>query len=245
MARDAGVSAKTVSRVLNGDAPVNARTRRAVEEAMAALGYVPSSAARTMRTNRTGLVGLVGGAISGHSAEGGASGLPDLQIVRGIQTGMAEVGITLLISDTAGDPGRIPALVRTLRQHRVEGLFYVADHHLEITLPDTARAVPLVLVNAFDGEGDPCVLPDDEDGQYTLTRALLERGHRRIAYLSLPQTLVAHRLRLEGYRRALGEAGIGFDLRLIADADRRARRAALAGLGDREPRGDGTSRTTS
>ena len=88
----AGVSPKTVSRVINGDAPVNARTREAVEAAMGELGYVPSSAARAMRSQRTGLVGLVTGAISGPQAEGGTSGLPDLQIVQGIQRVLAERG---------------------------------------------------------------------------------------------------------------------------------------------------------
>ena len=211
VARVAGVSPKTVSRVMNGDAPVNARTREAVEAAMGQLGYVPSSAARTMRSQRTGLVGLVTGAISGPQAAGGASGLPDLQIVQGIQRVLAENGLTLLISDTGGEPGRIPQLVRTLREHRVEGLFYVADHHQRIGLPEAARAERLVLVNAFDDAGTPCVLPDDRHGQQALTAALIAEGHRRIGFLTLPKALVAHGLRLEGYRRALAEAGIAFD----------------------------------
>ena len=75
------------------------------------------------------------GAISGPQAAGGATGLPDLQIVQGIQRGLAEAGLTLLISDTGGDAGRIPKLVRTLREHRVEGLFYVADHHRQVEMP--------------------------------------------------------------------------------------------------------------
>ena len=63
VAREAGVSAKTVSRVLNSDAPVNAKTRERVMRAMDALGYVPSQAARMMRSNQSGLVGLITGAI--------------------------------------------------------------------------------------------------------------------------------------------------------------------------------------
>jgi LacI family transcriptional regulator len=220
VARLAGVSPKTVSRVLNGDAPVNARTRETVEEAIGKLGYVPSSAARTMRSQRTGLVGLVTGAISGSQPAGGASGLPDLQIVQGIQRILAENGFTLLISDTGGDAGRIPQLVRTLREHRVEGLFYVAAHHQRIDLPAAARAERLVLVNAFDGADTPCVLPDDLHGQWALTAALIADGHRRIGFLTLPTKLVAQGLRLEGYRRALLEAGIAYDPQLVADADR-------------------------
>ena len=97
VARVAGVSPKTVSRVMNGDAPVNAKTREIVTRAMGQLGYVPSSAARTMRSHRTGLVGLVTGAIARPNAAGEAGGLPDLQIVQGIQRVLAESGLTLLI----------------------------------------------------------------------------------------------------------------------------------------------------
>jgi LacI family transcriptional regulator len=220
VARVAGVSPKTVSRVMNGDAPVNARTREIVEAAMAQLAYVPSSAARTMRSTRSGLVGLVTGAISGSASGGAASGLPDLQIVRGIQRVMGDNGITLLISDTGGSAERVPSLVRTLREHRIEGLFYVADHHQRVDLPDAARAETLVLVNAFDDSGTPCVLPDDQQGQHDLTAALIARGHRRIGFLTLPETLVARRLRLDGYRRALAEAAVPFDPALVIPADR-------------------------
>jgi LacI family transcriptional regulator len=228
VARLAGVSPKTVSRVMNGDAPVNARTRESVEAAMARLAYVPSSAARTMRSNRTGLVGLLTGAISGPGSSGGATGLPDLQIIQAIQRVLAANGRTLLISDTGGEADRIPALVRTLREHRIEGLFYVAAHHQRVTLPAIAQAERLILVNAFDDAGTASVLPDDEHGQHALTAALIERGHRRIGFLTLPAKLIAQRLRLDGHRRALREAGIGCDEALVVAADREG------GPGERE-----------
>jgi LacI family transcriptional regulator len=220
VARAAGVSPKTVSRVMNGDAPVNVRTKEAVEAAMGRLGYVPSSAARAMRSQRTGLVGLVTGAISGPQAAGGATGLPDLQIVQGIQRTLSAAGLTVLISDTGGDAGRIPQLVRTLREHRVEGLLYVADYHQSIEIAALARAERLVLVNAFDDAGTPCVLPDDQQGERDLVAALVAKGHRRIGFLTLPPSLVAYGLRLEGFQQALAEAGIAWDPALVIDADR-------------------------
>jgi LacI family transcriptional regulator len=203
---------------MNGDAPVNVRTRELVEAAMSQLGYVPSSAARAMRSSRTGLVGLVTGAITGPQAAGGATGLPDLQIVQGIQRVLAEHGMTLLISDTGGRPDRIPQLLRTLREHRVEGLFYVASHHQRIALPEASDS-RLVLVNAFDDRGTPCVLPDDEDGQRRLTAALAEAGHRRIGFLTLPKKLVAQGLRRDGYREALQAAGLTYDRELVVAGD--------------------------
>lgn len=221
VARRAGVSPKTVSRVINGDAPVSTRSREAVEAAMEALGYVPSSAARAMRSQRTGLLGLVTGAISRDDAGGdGAVGLPDLQIVQGIQRVLAEQGMTLLISDTGGDLARAPGLFRTLREHRVEGIFYVAHRHMRVDLPELAEAERVVLVNAFDALETPCVLPDDVHGQRELTAALIANGHRRIGFLTLPRGFVAHDARLDGYRAALGAAGIAFDPAMVFDADR-------------------------
>lgn len=217
VAKVAGVSAKTVSRVMNGDAPVNVRTRAAVEAAIGQLGYVPSSAARTMRSGRTGLVGLVTGAISGSHV--GRSGLPDLFIVQAIQQTLAAEGMTLLISDTGGEIARVPALARTLREHRVEGLFYVAKHHMRVDLPLAGGGDRLVLVNAFDAAGTPCVVPDDCDGQQALVAAVIAAGHRRIGFLTLSTELVAQGLRLEGYRRALEAAGIAYDPALVIDAD--------------------------
>lgn len=220
VAKVAGVSPKTVSRVMNGDAPVNARTRALVESAMDQLGYVPSSAARTMRSHRTGLVGLVTGAISSPQAAGMGGGLPDLQIVQAIQEILADAGMTLLISDAGGRPERIPQLARTLREHRVEGLFYVADYHQKVEMPAAARVEHLLLVNAYDTSNTPCVLPDDRQGQRDLVAALIREGHRRIGFLTLPPALDAHRLRLEGYRAAIAEAGIAYDADLIKDVDR-------------------------
>lgn len=218
VARKAGVSPKTVSRVMNGDAPVNAETRRIVEAAMGELAYAPSRAARAMRSNKTGLIGLITGAISTTPTSPESSGLPDLLIVQGIQRVLADAGMTLLISDTGGDPGKIAELTRTFAQHRVEALLYVADHHRKVDLPAIARAETLILVNCFDDAGTPCVLPDDRHGQHALVARLIAAGHRRIGFLTLPEDLIAQDLRLAGYRDALEEAGIGFDPALVSAA---------------------------
>ncbi|WP_163264191.1 LacI family DNA-binding transcriptional regulator [Chelativorans alearense] len=218
VARKAGVSPKTVSRVMNGDAPVNTETRKAVESAMGELAYVPSRAARTMRSNKTGLVGLITGAISTTPSSPESSGLPDLLIVQGILHVLTEAGITLLISDTGGDPAKVADLTRTFAQHRVEALIYVADYHRKVDLPAIARAETLILVNCFDDAGTPCVLPDDRRGQHALVARLIAAGHRRIGFLTLPEDLVAQGLRLQGYRDALAEAGLAYDPDLVAVA---------------------------
>ncbi len=215
VAKAAGVSAKTVSRVLNGDAPVKAETVANVRRVIAELGYVPSSAARSMRSHRSGLIGLITGAISIDNIYTDTAGLPDLFIVQGVQKAMADSGKTLLIADSGGQADRVPGLMQTFEQHRVEGIIYVADHHRRVTLPPVSPTTRLVLVNCYDDHATPCVLPHDRQGQLALVTDLIAAGHRRIAYLTLAAGMDATRLRTQGYRDALAVAGIPYDAALV------------------------------
>jgi len=211
VAKAAGVSPKTVSRVLNGDAPVGAETRDAVEKAILELGYVPSNAARQLRSSKSGLIGLITGAISIAPNATEPHGLPDLFIVQGIQRVIATSGKVLMIADTGGRLDSVPHLMRTFLEHRVEGLIYVAEYHQEVHLPDHPADTPLVLANCFDANGTPAIVPDDRRTQYDLIRELIRAGHHRIAYITLDQEKVATPLRVAGYRAALAEAGIPHD----------------------------------
>lgn len=218
VARLAGVSAKTVSRVLNSDGPVRAPTRAAVEAAMRELAFVPSNAARMMRSAKSGLIGLITGAIT-TSPDPTKSGLPDILIVQGIQQAVARAGMTLMIADTGGRFDKVPHLVQTFLRHRVEGLIYVAEHHQKVALPPVPPATPLVLANCFDGIGTPAVIPDDRRGQDMLTTRLIAAGHRRIGFLTLRDGMVAADLRLKGYRDALAKAGIGYEPAIVLPCD--------------------------
>lgn len=217
VAKAAGVSPKTVSRVINGDAPVNEKTRAAVTAAIAGLNYVPSSAARTMRSRRSGLVGLITGAISTIPVFSEPAGLPSLGIVQGAQRVFGAQRKTVLISDTGGDEARVPDLVQTLIEHRVEGLLLVAEYHRQVDLPESLSGAKVVLANCFDKAGTPAVLPDDEAGQHEAVAGLIERGHRRIGFLTLPSGHAACGLRRQGYERAHREAGLFADPDLITE----------------------------
>lgn len=214
----AGVSPKTVSRVINGDAPVSDKTRSKVETAIAALGYIPSSAARIMRSHRSGLIGLITGAISRTGENTGGHGIPDMFLIKGIQQRIRAQGKILMIADIdnkPGQPGQMEPLIRTFMEHRAEGILYVAGFHQEVLLPEVPNRCPMVLVNCFDLAGTPSVLPDDEAGQYGLVRRIIQSGHKRIAYVTLQPGVEATRLRLAGYRRALADADIVFDPDLV------------------------------
>jgi LacI family transcriptional regulator len=215
VAREANVSPKTVSRVINGDAPVGRATREKVEQAIAKLGYVPSNAARMMRSSKSGLIGLITGAISNTPEPGEPTGLPDIYIVQGIQRAMASQGMTLMIADTGGRSDKVEELVRTFTQHRVEGLIYVADYHRGVEFDASRADCPVVLANCYDGKGTPCIVPDDRACQKALVERLIAHGHRRIGFLTLDDSMDASGLRLEGYRDALIAAGIPFDPALV------------------------------
>lgn len=219
VARIAGVSAKTVSRVLNGDAPVGKETRAAVEAAMAELGYVPNNAARMMRSQRSGLIGLITGAISMSPEPTQPAGLPELFIVQGIQKALASSGMTLMIADTGGAVEKAAPLIDTFLRHRVEGLIYVAEYHQKVSLPVISDGRPMVLANCYDDRGTPSILPDDRRGQHDLVARLIQAGHRRIGYLTLRDNIAAGPLRREGYRSALAEAGIAYDPALVENCD--------------------------
>jgi LacI family transcriptional regulator len=219
VARMAGVSPKTVSRVLNADGPVGEKTRDAVERAMRELGYVRSNAARMMRAQKSGIIGLITGAISTKHQTSTQQGLPDLHIVQGIQRGLEPSGMTLMIADTGGRQDNVPHLIDTFLSHRVEGLIYVAEYHQAVNLPPVPEDTPLVLANCYDDRGTAAVLPDDRRLQADLVRRLIAAGHRRIALLSLRADMAAGRLRPLGYRDAFAEAGLEVDPRLLANVN--------------------------
>lgn len=218
VARIAGVSTKTVSRVINGDAPVGKDTREAVEAAIAQLGFVPSNAARMMRSQRSGLIGLITGAISMSPEQNQPAGLPELFIVQGIQKALANSGMTLMIADTGGDVQKAVPLIDTFLRHRVEGLIYVAEYHQKVSLRLPA-GTPMVLANCYDDRGTPAVLPDDRRGQHDLVARLIQAGHRRIGFLTLRDDIAAGPLRRAGYAQALAEAAIPFDPDLVENCD--------------------------
>ena len=220
VAKHAGVSPKTVSRVLNHSESVAESTRIKVEASASALGYVRNSAASSMRSKQSGLIGLITGAISLNTMHSStAAGLPDIFIIQGIQKVIQGSGKTLLIADTGGDRSRIPGLIQTFLEHRVEGMLYVADHHQNVELDIPKEQMNLVLVNCFDQYNTPCVVPDDCEGQCSVVSKLISEGHTRIAYITLSDHMVATQLRKEGYKKALAAANIEFDENLVSPGE--------------------------
>lgn len=197
----AGVSDRTVSRVVNGEPNISSKTRARVEDAIARLNYIPNLAARMVRTNRSGVIGLITDVVS--------TTPNSVEIIRGVQDRVSQSNQSLLIANTSGASYEETRVWRTFQEHRIDGVLFATMYHHEIDFDPGVHNIPTVLVNCFAATSDvPAVVPDDTNGGYTAARHAIEKGHRRIAFITLNPLILASRLRREGFDRAMGEAGL-------------------------------------
>jgi LacI family transcriptional regulator len=207
VAQLAGVSIKTVSRVVNREARIRPETIAKVTRAIEMLGYEPHHGARLMRSGKSGQIGFLTGLFSDAEVGTTRGGLSDLHILRGAQQAGRLARKTLLVADTGGDAQTVEALLKTFAAYRVEGVIYAASYHQQVMLPPL-KDMPLVLVNCFDLQGTPAVLPDDALGQVRVVDHLVRRGHRRIAYVGIDENMVAGRLRKAAFVEACVRHGL-------------------------------------
>ncbi|MDO4899218.1 LacI family DNA-binding transcriptional regulator [Actinomyces sp.] len=209
VARVAEVSRTTVSFVLN-DRPGSAipdETRRKVLAAAKAVGYRPNAGARALAKRRTGILGMVTEIVTGPFA---------VETVVGAQRRASELGMTIFIMASTGEPEVDQQAFATMLEHRVEGVIYATGSHRAVRLPDEAAELPTVLVHCFDADTElPAVLPDEEQAGVLATRALTDAGHRRIGLIGLDPTIPAAVGRRRGYERVLSECGVEMDESLI------------------------------
>lgn len=198
VARLAQVSVATVSRALNGHDSVTAETRRRVLDAAAELRFTPSSAARSLITRRTQTIGAV---------------LPDLhgeylsELIRGIEVAARAHELHLLVSSAPGDPVGLGAVLRAL-SGRVDGLIVVSPHgDAEVIDASLPSGLPAVLLNTRpEATRYPSFAIDHCGGAAAMTRHLVARGHRSIAFIAGPAADFSARERLRGFREALSLA---------------------------------------
>ncbi|MEU4685712.1 LacI family DNA-binding transcriptional regulator [Streptomyces xinghaiensis] len=209
VAAHAGVSRATVSRVVNGSTGVRAAVRDRVERAVADLGYIPNSAARSLVTRRTGAVAVI-------VAEPERRVFADpffAQQLRGISRELAayDTQLVLMLVERREDYDRIG---RYLSGGHVDGTLMFSLHR-DDPLPGMAAASGLPAV--FGGrpgwpgaEDDPGLLyvdADNRDGARQAVRHLRDRGRKRIAVITGPLDQTSAADRLDGYRDALGGPG--------------------------------------
>ena len=198
----AGVSIKTVSRVLNGEPYVNADTAHKVRTAAAQLDFRPNVLARELRSGATSTtVGLLIGDLANPFYS---------RIARGAERALRERGLLLITASTDEDPALEFALTQDMLNRRVRAMLIVpsADDHRYLEL-ERRHGLPVVFVDRRPTSivADVVVI-DNESGAREATNHLLRQGHRRIAVVGDLSRLTTHRERMAGYQAAMTQAGI-------------------------------------
>lgn len=203
VARAAGVSVATVSRVYNGSARVRDDTRDLVRKVATELGYSPNGAARSLITSRSHTIGVL---------------LPDLygeffsEVIRGIDQAAQRGKYHLLLSSARHDGPELEAALRSMRG-RVDGLIVMSP---ELDAGAARRSLPenfpVVLLNTPPSDaGFGSMAVENFEGAHAMVSHLARLGHRRIAIIRGADRNFDAAERLRGYRAALEAAGLAFD----------------------------------
>lgn len=209
VAREAGVSMATVSRVVNNNPNVKPQTRKKVFEAIERLGYRPNAVARGLASKKTTTVGVV---------------IPDIanaifaEVARGIEdiANMYHYNIILCNADKRKD--KEIRVINTLLEKQVDGLLFmggtVTEEHIQAF---KTTSVPIVLCGTTEENGViPSVDIDHEAAAHDAVTKLIEEGHRSIAMISgTLQDPANGYARYQGYKRAIEEAGISLQEELV------------------------------
>jgi LacI family transcriptional regulator len=212
IARQTGVSIMTVSKALRDEPDVSAATKARIKALAKQMGYVPDSSAQGLRTKTTKLFGLI---------------IPSstnpiyARIVVAIEERAHELGYDILFAHSLNKPEREELCLRRFLSRRVDGLFispvYRFEAEARIYQEVLASKTPVVLLGppAAFCKTFASVEIEELIASYTATQHLLSLGHKRIAYLTGPPTAPWAHERFEGYRRALREAGLEVDDKLV------------------------------
>jgi LacI family transcriptional regulator len=215
IAEKAGVSVMTVSKVMRDAPDISVATKARIRALAEQMGYVPDSLAQGLRTRTTKLLGLVVSTMTNPIFA---------RVVVAIEEQAHQLGYDLILSHTLNLTEREDAAIRRLISRRVDGLFVSPVYRLGNAAPiyrELERCqIPTVILGHLASFCRPFVNveTDDLQGAYVATQHLLGLGHNRIAFLTGPQVAPWAQERLEGYRRALSEANIEVDDRLIFHA---------------------------
>jgi LacI family transcriptional regulator len=214
VARLAGVSRTTVSRVLNRRPDVDEETRARVLRVIEEQGYIPSIAAAGLAGGRSRLIGML---------------LPVFtwpimgDLIRGITEILKQTSYELVLytfNDEDMERDRSEIISRLLATQLTSGLLAVYPGNLSAQLTELyQQGVPVVTIDDQQEPATPWVTTDNVTGAYDAVRHLIALGHRRIAHIQGPHEYLVSHDRHQGYLRALAEAGIALDSQLVLEGD--------------------------
>jgi LacI family transcriptional regulator len=197
VAKEAGVSIATVSRVLNDVDVVNEDTKKKVQDAIKKLGYRPNIIARSLKTQKSRTIGII---------------IPDIsnqfypEIVRGAEDVSNIYNYNIMLCNTDLDPDKEMEYLRVLKEKMVDGVIYMSNS-LEAEMIDLIKELelPTVLVETTDKENTfPSVTIDNEKAAIDAINYLVKKGNKKIAYIGSHEDAVnAAAYRFAGYRTAL------------------------------------------
>lgn len=206
IAQRAGVSATTVSKVMNNKGRISEKTKAKIHKIMEELHYQPNMLASAMKGKQTYTVGLV---------------IPDLnnpvysEYIKIIEEYGHELGFSLVMCSTNNDPEKEAKQIALLQQRQVDGFIIASKFKNEDVLRNLIEEeIPTILFAQERAElSIDCVTLDDYLGGYAVTKYLLSLGHRRIAVMTEDATSSEERVR--GYNKALEQAGMEFEEQLM------------------------------
>ena len=207
VAKHAGVSISTVSRVLNDICPVDIEKRTRVKKAVEELGYTPNPAARSLLSNHTGGIGIILPFVSGEFFS---------EFLNGVDEIAQSEGVFILISTSHHSASELKAALSGMYK-RVDGLLIMAPNMIaEDVIRLTANSVPFVFVNTkLNTDKIDGITFDNYGGMYAMTMHLVSKGHRRIAFVTGPKEAHDSAERLRGHKAALKDTGLPYDQELI------------------------------
>lgn len=202
VAREAGVSGQTVSRVVNARGYVGAATRERVEKAMQDLGYRPNSAARALRSGRFRTLGVVMFSFSSYGNQ---------RTLDAIAVRAAELGYALTLIPVASSAHEtVAGAFRRLEEHAVDGIIIVLEaHQLDEADVEIPSGVPVVFVDSNRGAEHPYVDTDQAQGARLATEHLLDLGHATVWHVAGPARSYSAERRREAWQTTLESRGIG------------------------------------
>jgi LacI family transcriptional regulator len=218
VAERAGVSIKTVSRVVNDEKGVLPETRERVLAVVRELGFVPDVRARALKRGDTDTIGIVIDAISDPFVSAIVSVIEELALAQ---------GLSVLFASTGYDAAREREQLARLTGHRLRGLIVAPVAVSSEELAALHTRVPVVCVDR-SRDGIDSIVVDDFGATYQATRSFIDHGHRRIGFIGEATAYPTVAARFAGFRAALDEAGIPFDPTLVAEHERTRESGATA-----------------
>jgi LacI family transcriptional regulator len=208
VAKSAGVSAMTVSRVINGTGNTSPATRARVEAAIDQLGYVPNALARQLRSKRTKTIALVVSDISNPFFT---------TIARGVEDFFVDHGFSVMFCNTDEDATEEGQYLVMLIQRQVDGVLLVPARSTgeSFQLLQSHRTPVVVIDRRVTNRTVDSVRCDSESGAHSLVRHLVGLGHRQVAVLTGSPSISTSMDRVAGARRALDEAGLALPESMI------------------------------